>query len=109
MIKWYQQGRSAAEEEGRELQFQHIYLIALLAVSAVAFLLYGIDKMRARLGAWRIRESLLLGIGFFGGAVGALCAMRVFRHKTKHIYFWLINALGLAWQLVLLGVLFMEQ
>ena len=87
----------------------YIYLLALLAVSTVAFLLYAIDKSRAKRGAWRIKESLLLGIGFFGGAAGALIAMRAVRHKTKHWYFWAVNILGLLWQLILLGFLFMQK
>ena len=89
-----------------EFSFKHIYVLALLLISLAAFLLYGADKTRAKRNAWRIRESLLLGIGFLGGAVGALLAMRVLRHKTKHIYFWIVNILGLAWQLALLVVLF---
>ena len=71
------------------------YLIFLAVMSAVAFLLYGADKRKARNGRWRIRESTLLLTGFFGGAVGALLGMELFRHKTRHWYFWLVNLLGL--------------
>ena len=60
--------------------------------------MYFADKQKAKKGKWRIPEKVLLGIGFIGGAVGALAAMQVFRHKTKHYYFYLINILGLAWQ-----------
>ena len=91
------------------MDFQQIYPLALLVISAVAFVLYTVDKVRAQQGAWRIRESLLLGIGFFGGAAGALLAMRVARHKTKHWYFWALNILGLVWQLTLLGFLFISK
>ena len=73
-----------------------IIVMALIAVmSIVAFILYGVDKRKAKREAWRIPEAVLLGWGFFGGAVGALCAMKVFRHKTKHWYFWAVNILGL--------------
>ena len=71
------------------------YLIFLAVMSVVAFLLYGADKRKARNGRWRIRESTLLLTGFFGGAVGALLGMELFRHKTRHWYFWLVNLLGL--------------
>ncbi len=78
---------------------QEILLIIVLAViafmSIVAFILYGVDKKKAQKGAWRIPEAVLLGWGFFGGACGALCGMKVFRHKTKHWYFWAVNILGL--------------
>ena len=76
-------------------------LIAMLLISIVAFVLYFADKRKARRHLWRIPESVLLGIGFFGGAIGALAAMRLFRHKTNHWYFWVINVLGLAFQVAL--------
>ena len=78
---------------------QEILLIIVFAViafmSIVAFILYGVDKRKAKREAWRIPEAVLLGWGFFGGACGALCAMKFFRHKTKHWYFWAVNILGL--------------
>lgn len=74
------------------------YLIRYFIVMGVlAFLAYGIDKHRAKHNRWRIPESALLGLGFFGGAIGALVAMNLLRHKTRHWYFWLINFVGLAW------------
>ena len=63
------------------------------------------------LGELPARDHLLpvlLLLGFFGGAFGALLAMKVFRHKTKHIYFWIVNLVGLAFQLFLLFVLFQK-
>ena len=74
------------------------FLIYLLILSAAAFLTYGIDKSRAKRGAWRISERTLLLFGFLGGAIGELVAMQLFRHKTKHSYFYFVNLLGLAWQ-----------
>ena len=75
------------------------YLILLFAVSLVAFAAYGIDKYKAVRGRYRIPEAFLLGVGLCCGALGALTGMKVFRHKTKHWYFWLLNFFGLAWQL----------
>ena len=72
------------------------FFIAFVAAMAVlSFVLYGVDKFKAKLGARRIRESVLLGFGFFGGAIGALLGMMIFRHKTKHWYFWIVNFFGL--------------
>ena len=74
------------------------YLIQYFIVTGVlAFLAYGIDKHLAKRNRQRIPEKLLLSLGFFGGAVGALAAMNVFRHKTRHWYFWVINFAGLVW------------
>ena len=83
------------------------YLAALAAISLVAFVTYFADKSKAKRGAWRIPEKVLLGLGFFGGAVGALAAMELFRHKTKHYYFWVVNILGLIWQVAVLVLIIM--
>lgn len=73
-----------------------LYLYAI--VSLIAFCLYGIDKRRARRRAWRVKESMLLSLAFFGGAAGALLGMLTFRHKTRHWYFWAVAVLGAVWQ-----------
>lgn len=77
------------------------YIVVLALVSFIAFVLYGVDKFKAKKGLWRIKESVLLLFGFLGGAVGALIGMNLFHHKTKHWYFWIVNILGLVWQLAL--------
>ena len=64
-----------------------IYLAFLFVMSVIAIILYSSDKKKAKRGAWRTPEAVLLGFGFFGGAIGALFAMNTFRHKTKHWYF----------------------
>lgn len=74
---------------------EKIYFIFLAIISVIAFILYGADKRKAKAKAWRTPEAVLLGFGFFGGAVGALIGMNVFRHKTKHWYFWVVNVVGL--------------
>ena len=76
-----------------------IFLICCAFMSLLSFILYGQDKLRARKNRWRIRESVLLGTAFLGGAVGALLGMELFRHKTKHWYFWVVALLGLIWQI----------
>ena len=42
---------------------------------------------------------VLLLLGFFGGAAGALLGMLIFRHKTRRWYFWAVNLAALGWQL----------
>ncbi|MBI1851301.1 MAG: DUF1294 domain-containing protein [Planctomycetes bacterium] len=54
----------------------------LLATNVVAFLLFAIDKQRARRERSRIPERVLLGEVLVGGTVGGLVAMLAFRHKT---------------------------
>lgn len=69
----------------------------LIAINLVTFAVYGIDKRRARRGAWRVPEKTLFLLPLLGGSIGALLGMRVFRHKTKHWYFvWGVPAILLA-------------
>ena len=70
-------------------------IVFYLVMSLLAFILYARDKKKAKKKRWRTPESVLLGVGFFGGAIGALLGMKCFRHKTKHWYFWAVNILGL--------------
>ena len=83
-----------------------IYLLILFLIGLVNFCLYASDKMRAKNGLWRIPESVLLSVSFFGGAIGGLCAMKLVRHKTKHWYFTAVNVLGLLWQVALAVYIF---
>ena len=80
-----------------------------IVMSLLALFLYGRDKKKAKRRKWRIPESVLLGVGFFGGAVGALLGMKLFRHKTKHGYFWIVGTLGVAWQAVLAVYLYVHH
>ena len=56
----------------------------LLAVNIVTFLLYGIDKYKAKKGKWRISEATLLTRAAIGGSIGAWAGMRLWHHKTMH-------------------------
>lgn len=78
------------------------YLIFLAVMNVLAFILYKLDKVKAMNNKFRIPEATLLFFGFFGGSLGALLSMQIFRHKTKHFYFYIVNGLGLIAQLVLL-------
>lgn len=62
----------------------HIILYCLLSVNVLTFLVYGLDKYKARHGRWRTPEATLLGLAVLGGSVGAWLGMRVWRHKTRH-------------------------
>ena len=81
----------------------------LAAVNLVTFTVYGVDKAKARRGAWRVPEKTLFLLPLLGGSVGALLGMLVFRHKTKHWYFvWGIPAILLV-QLALAAYLLLRR
>ena len=57
--------------------------ILLAAVNLISFILYGIDKRRAKRGLWRIPESVLILSVILGGGIGGWLGMRIFHHKTR--------------------------
>lgn len=56
----------------------------LVAINVVTFVMYGIDKWKAKHNKWRIPEATLLGLAVVGGSVGAWLGMKVWHHKTMH-------------------------
>lgn len=60
----------------------HYAAIALAALNAFTFLVYGADKVLARRDARRVPENLLHLCALMGGWLGALLAQRLFHHKT---------------------------
>ena len=56
----------------------------LTAINITAFIVYGIDKLKAKKGKWRIPESALLLLAVVGGSIGAWCGVKVWHHKTQH-------------------------
>ena len=59
-------------------------LYYLIVITIVTFLVYGIDKWKAKQGSWRISEATLLILAVIGGSIGALLGMKVWHHKTMH-------------------------
>jgi len=66
-----------------------VILCYLIAINAVTFIFFGIDKWKAVHGKWRISEAMLLGLAVLGGSIGAWLGMMAWRHKTKHKKFQL--------------------
>ena len=62
----------------------NVLLYYLIVINVVTFLVYGIDKWKAKQGSWRISEATLLILAVIGGSIGALLGMKVWRHKTMH-------------------------
>ena len=56
----------------------------LLVINAVTFIVYGIDKYKAKKAKWRISEATLMLLAVLGGSIGARMGMKVWRHKTMH-------------------------
>ena len=62
-----------------------IYILYyLIAINLIAFIAYGIDKLKAKKGKWRIPESTLLLLAIIGGSIGAWFGIKAWHHKTLH-------------------------
>ena len=84
---------------------ERLILYYICAINLITFLLYGIDKIKSRRGAWRIPEAKLLLLAAIGGSVGAIIGMHLFHHKTLHKKFTLGIPAILVGQLALLALL----
>ena len=62
----------------------NVLLFYLIAVNTLTFVVYGIDKWKAKQGSWRISEATLLTLAVIGGSIGALLGMKIWHHKTMH-------------------------
>ena len=69
--------------------------LAFLIWNVMVFLIYGIDKSKARRGAWRISERILLFLALACGGFGAWLAGITFHHKTRKWYFKTVWILGM--------------
>ena len=53
-------------------------------INALTFLIYGIDKLKAKKEKRRISEATLLLLAIIGGSIGAWLGIKVWHHKTMH-------------------------
>ena len=80
-----------------------LFFYSLAGINIYSFVLFGVDKYRARKGFRRIPEKTLVLIALCGGSIGALCGMRLFGHKTRHRLFTVGVPLILFLQMLLLA------
>ncbi|MFC3157903.1 Uncharacterized membrane protein YsdA, DUF1294 family [Chryseobacterium arachidis] len=64
-----------------------LFVIAVL--NLLSFGLFGYDKFLAKKHRRRVSENTLLCSTFFGGTIGAVAGMFIFRHKiSKNSFLW---------------------
>jgi len=75
-----------------------VVLVAYIAASCVAYLVYVADKAASLQGQWRTPESTLHFLSLVGGWPGAMVAQRTLRHKTQkqsfQVTYWAAVALN---------------
>ena len=64
--------------------YASILLTTIALMNLITFIVYGIDKFKARRGKWRIPESTLFLLAIVGGSIGAWVGIKVWHHKTLH-------------------------
>ncbi len=62
-------------------------LYYLIGINILTFLVFGIDKWKAKKNRWRISEATLLILAIIGGSIGALLGMKIWHQKTLHAKF----------------------
>ena len=70
-----------------EFKLRYLILTYFAVITLVAFILMGIDKQKAKKGAFRISEASLFITALLGGSIGSVAGMLIFHHKTNHWYF----------------------
>lgn len=68
--------------------------VSVLVSGLITFILYAVDKSRAKRNKWRIKEKTLILWCFFGGSIGGMLGMYLLRHKTLHIKFKILVPLA---------------
>ena len=84
------------------MKYFYLYLVIINAAGFVSML---VDKQKAKKGAWRAPERILMTIAAVGGSLGSYLGMQLFRHKTKHPKFYIGIPVLLAVHVWLLVVL----
>ena len=75
----------------------------LLGINILTFIVYGIDKYNAIKKKYRISEYSLFAFSVIGGSIGSLLGMRLFHHKTKKKFFWIVNILSsIIWLIIII-------
>lgn len=58
-----------------------------IIINIINFILFAMDKQRAKKKKWRIPEAWLFFISLIGGSLGGLLSMNIMKHKTSKISF----------------------
>lgn len=82
-------------------------IIYVGVINVIAFLMYGLDKQKAKRRQWRIPEATLLGVAVIGGSIGAFLGMQVFHHKTKKPKFYIGVPMIFVLQIIGIWVIFL--
>ena len=78
----------------------NLWVAYFAIISLVAVAVTIADKIKAKAGAWRVKERTLFIIAAIGGGIAMYITMQAIRHKTKHMSFMIGIPLIIAVQVV---------
>ncbi len=82
-------------------------MIAYLgAINLAGLIFMAIDKYKAKKQTFRIPEATLFTLAVFGGSIGSILGMLIFRHKIRKWYFKFGMPLILLIQLILVYLIY---
>jgi len=84
-----------------------LMIYIFITINLLSFIIFGLDKKKAVKHQRRISENALLFITFFGGTIGAVLGMLIFRHKISKKSFLLKFGLVVVIQIIL--IYFLEK
>ncbi len=87
-------------QNGYFYKMNNVLIYYLVIINSLSFIIFGIDKWKAKNFKSRIPEWLLLLCSLMGGTIGSVLGMLVFRHKTSKISFKLKFILTIISQLL---------
>ena len=76
------------------------FYIAVLIINSVLFLMYGVDKFKAKHNMWRISEFMLIAPAYIFASFGAMLGMIVFNHKTSKTKFRILVPLSFIFNVI---------
>ena len=80
-------------------------MYALIIIwNTLVFILYGLDKIKAKNKMLRIPESILLLFSFLFGGIGAMFGMVIFNHKTSKMKFRVLVPISVVLNILFLGI-----
>jgi uncharacterized membrane protein YsdA (DUF1294 family) len=90
------------------MDFRILYWIWLALLSLITFIVYGLDKSRAKSDGWRMPEAVLHWLALAGGFPGGWAGRSIFHHKTQKVVFTLVLLLSSLIHLGLIYLLFLR-
>ena len=88
------------------MNFYILFTAITIIMNAFTFILFGVDKLKAKHGRWRIPEATLLFSCLLLGGIGGLIGMFFFHHKTRKWKFRILVPILAVIDAVLIAFLF---